>query len=204
MPPPASLLPIRFAALLAPLLLVTAQGIHAQNTTHPKSAPVTVLNTEENPVPVTGSVEVVGSPTDPLLVQDFEPKEVYAASVVSTIGTARFVSLQFDVPEGKRLVIELVTVGAQLPVGRNAAFELVQAVGASVHALSAVNQGVLPESESFLPKQMHRGTHPIQLRVDGGPDDDEIRIRVSTSTEPGDNATNNRASGSISGYLVDL
>jgi hypothetical protein len=167
------------------------------------------VNPSDNPVPVTGVVEVV-NPSEPLWVEIVEPAEIYSQSKGTVIGTSRDALLNFDVPEGKRLVIETVTALGQLPVGRKMTVAMTRRGGSDEGAstgsdhLSIESQGVIPERSAGLPKETYAATHSLRVRVDGTSRDDEVVIVVRTSSEPGDNNTNNFVGATIAGYLVDL
>ena len=103
------------------------------------AAPVTVVNTSANPVPVVGTVNVEGTPTvnaqqsgswnvgiagnsatNPLQVHDVNnaPRTAYAQTKKLTFnGPDRQILGNFDVPDGKRLVIESFSVFGKLPSG---------------------------------------------------------------------------------------
>jgi hypothetical protein len=121
-----------FAILVGGLALTSSAQVKTTTTTAPTtslSAPVTVVNTTANPVPVAGTVNVSGtanvtisdnSPTNPLHVRDVDnaPRTAFAQTKKLTFnGPDRAVLGNFDVPAGKRLVIESFSVFGKLPSG---------------------------------------------------------------------------------------
>lgn len=88
------------SGLLVPVAvatLFTARGADATG-----SAPVTVVNTRSNPVPVTGSVEVTNRPAQPF----------QASGDCVLADGEKFVSCDvFEIPDGKSAVIEYVSIG---------------------------------------------------------------------------------------------
>ena len=134
---------VRVAILTAALALAISQQLPAQQQlpAHPGSAPVTVQNTSDNPVPVTvtGTVNINGSSTvnalqsgawnvgiagnsatNPLQVHDVDnaPRTPYAQTKKLTFnGPDRQILGNFDVPDGKKLVIESFSVFGKLPSG---------------------------------------------------------------------------------------
>ena len=121
-----------FAILIGGLALTSSAQVKTATTTSattPPSAPVTVVNTTANPVPVAGIVNVGGtanvritdnSATNPLQVHDVDnaPRTAFAQSKRLTFnGPDRAILGNFDVPAGKRLVIESFSVFGKLPSG---------------------------------------------------------------------------------------
>jgi hypothetical protein len=120
------------AILIGALALTSSAQVKTATTTSPTttgSAPVTVVNTTANPVPVAGTVNVGGtanvrisdnSATNPLQVHDVDnaPRTAYAQTKKLTFnGPDRQILGNFDVPDGKRLVIESFSVFGKLPSG---------------------------------------------------------------------------------------
>ena len=121
-----------FAIVIGALALTTSAQVKTATTTSPTttlSAPVTVVNTTANPVPVTGTVTVGGtasvtisdnSATNPLHVRDVDnaPRTAFAQTKKLTFnGPDRVILGNFDVPAGKRLVIESFSAFGKLPSG---------------------------------------------------------------------------------------
>jgi len=131
-----------FAILIGALALTSSAQVKTATTTSPTaplSAPVTVVNTTANPVPVAGVVSVSGtstvnaqqsgswnvgisgnSATNPLQVHDVDnaPRTAFAQTKKLTFnGPDRQILGNFDVPAGKRLVIESFSVFGKLPSG---------------------------------------------------------------------------------------
>jgi hypothetical protein len=135
---------VRVAILTGALALAISQQLPAQQLQQlpAQSGPsVTVVNTSANPVPVAvhGTVSINGSSTvnaqqsgswnvgiagnsatNPLQVHDVDnaPKSPYAQTKKLTFnGPDRAILGNFDVPDGKRLVIESFSVFGKLPSG---------------------------------------------------------------------------------------
>ena len=123
---------VGFAIVIGALALTTSAQVQTATTnspTTPGSAPVTVVNTTANPVPVAGTVNVGGtanvritdnSATNPLQVHDVDnaPRTPYAQTKKLTFNAPdRQILGNFDVPAGKRLVIDNFSIFGKLPSG---------------------------------------------------------------------------------------
>jgi hypothetical protein len=124
-----------FAMLIGALAVTSSAQVKTTSTTTsptaPLSAPVTVVNTTANPVPVAvaGTVNVGGtlnvsisdnSATNPLQVHDVDnaPRTPYAQTKrLSFNPSDRAILGNFDVPAGKRLIIESFSIFGKLPSG---------------------------------------------------------------------------------------
>jgi len=120
------------AVVLTGLLTLTgaAQQVKGTSTSAPTttgSAPVTVVNTTADPVPVAGTVNVGGtanvsisgnSAANPLQVHDVDraPRQSFVKTLRLTMNFGEIAAVEtFDVPAGKRLVIEFFSVKAAIP-----------------------------------------------------------------------------------------
>ena len=137
-------------------------------------------------------VEVVNDPLNVYAVNDslnelYSRTEIGSASPSEPSGT-----VAFDVPEGKRLVIETITFRVTVPAGQAvfAGFN----IGGALGALTTQAQGTFGGSDIF------QGTHPIKLRVDGAAAPNEVSIFFGRNFATGD-AT---IQATVSGYLVPL
>ena len=177
------------AALLwsVSLSAATAPPIAKVLVTNPV-LPVEVRNAD--PIPVTA----VG-----------EPAELFAKTLLRNIGADQSAVFSFDIPDGKRLIIETVSVAAQMPVGSNVTFTMIAYLGDSSHniALPVQDQGVIPESGIHLPKQTYAGTHSIRVRADGGARTDDLSFVLDRSAVAGENTSNNDVAITVLGYLVN-
>jgi hypothetical protein len=162
---------------------------------YPRRAPeVTVVNSAEDPVPVSGSVRISSSARAPLFVQAVDLSEPYLLEAAQTPPADQDVAtLAFDIPAGKRLVVETVTVRADVPPGQ-AVRTFLRAAG-TYHALTIESQGVINGFDR------RHGTHPIRLRVDGRGSQPEMLLDVERPTGSGGTWF---VGGSIAGYLVPL
>ena len=137
-----------FAILLGALALTSSAQVKTTATTTattPPSAPVTVVNTTANPVPVAGTVNLSGtanvsisdnSAAHPLQVHDVDhaPRTPYAQTKrLSFNPSDRAILGNFDVPAGKRLVIESFSIFGKLPSG-------MKLVEASINAFQGDDQ----------------------------------------------------------------
>lgn len=161
------------------LVATHSQGVAAQSQQGPS---VTVVNTTDKPVPVTGTVRDADNPA----------RLAYQESMTLSFNVGSFAVGDFfsEVPEGKLLVIEHVSVDAMLPVGQIATAVMVTHLGQSI------TQGV--------------GHHLVMhAQAPGGFVASQL-VRFYEKLQPGINV--NRTSGSgtgtaiaaISGYLIDI
>ena len=100
----------------------------------------------------------------------------------------------FDVPNGKRLVIESVTVEIDLPSGQRAAVFMQVREPLTDGILTVQSQGVFGGTEALA------GTHPIKVRVNGSTATDEVVISVQRNASAGLWIIE----AGLYGYLVDL
>ena len=151
---------------------------------------VIVTNTSADPVPVTGSVEVVN---DAL----YEPY-IKTASFELANGV-RLGEVAFDVPNGKRLILETVAVQADVPSGQKVRVSL------QAQVAPAINPYVI----AFMPVQSpgpilgvdyYVANQPFKLRQDWfSGSNAEIKVSVLRDTSTG-------TAGllvTVFGYLVD-
>jgi hypothetical protein len=105
------------------IAFATMPGAHAQPPGTAPEREVTVINTASNPVPVSVSVVAV-IPHEPFQWSDSKQLDNDAT------GTA----FNLNVPAGKRLVIEMLTICADLPAGQGPYAFHVDTILGSVHA----------------------------------------------------------------------
>jgi hypothetical protein len=108
-------------------------------------------------------------------------------------------SIFFDVPEGKRLIVETVTfrVSAAADVAVDVQIFAVGIGGLSNPSYLSYQTTPSPSGASAV----HTGTHPIKMRVDYRPGHtDEIELEVSRGPSTGGCVL----TASILGYLVDI
>ena len=148
------------AALLFPTLALAAAQV-------PPSAPVTVVNTPANPVPVTGSTIVSGSVTvnnsssspvpvtgtvgvmsaAPLAVRDAGIGTPFEGNCGASWEHSENVSCKIDIPAGNQLVIQAVSAIAGVDPGRMpTGFYIQQWINGSSggHRFPMVSQGTIP------------------------------------------------------------
>lgn len=164
---------------------------------------VKVGNTPADPVPVTGNINasVVG-PVQArqeggwsVLTLDDVYDTPYSTASSAPLGNGIISGdMTFDVPVGKRLVIETVTVHFEVPPGQKGrVFLNTSANGVvTVDSLSMHSQGVFEGLEQLV------GTHSIKERVDATPSKGEIVFRFQRSPTAGTAFIE----ASVHGYLV--
>jgi hypothetical protein len=203
---------IRFAAII--VAVVTLCGLQTSNAKQPSVLNVNVENTPlpvtvQSPVSITGSV-TVQNPTTGVTIQntpnvnvantpsvkraDNPALQPYAKgeSQVPALGT-----FAFDVPAGKRLVLELVTISGEVSPGNQIANLQVrtrQPDGGTVdHALANPSNVPGPSGNPIF-----ANNYLVRLYAEPGPGSVQVFIARN-----GAGATFN-AQASISGYLVDI
>jgi hypothetical protein len=188
--------------LLCPMLALAAP----QN---PPSAPATIVNTPSNPVPVavqgtvpvtvrgqlSGNVSVTNASLRVDALNDIlnEPYLQDAASA----GVGGIAALTVDVPDGKRLIVETVTVRAALASVANAVAQFNVAGGASGD-ISLQAQGIVSDGGDKYYWLI--GVHPMKMRVDAVPGSDH-ELTFFLRSPVGIDGT---WAVFVSGYLVPL
>ena len=153
------------------------------------SKDVIVANTPGEPVPVTGSVEVVNDS----LYQPY----IKTAAIVDSPNTQ--LQVAFDVPDGKRLILETVVVQADVPSGQKVRVSLDSQVNPVINAYVI---GWLPVQSPgpILGVDYYIANQPFKLRQDWfSGSTAEIVVRMSRDSSSG-------LAGllvTVYGYLVD-
>lgn len=148
-----------------------------------------------NTVGINGSVTVGNSSTNPVLVRDVDNAArhfLQASGDISIANTAEFSISLLDVPSGKRLVIEYVSLTAAVPTGEKllAMVTTLQPFGAQLSwPLPLISQGTFGTSDKFVAGQ------PVRLYVNPGGNVSGTLIPSITGSVSG--------TFTISGYLVD-
>lgn len=181
------------AAVVALTLLSVSPVLAAQDKD------VIVVNTPAKPVPVTGTVAVTGTPTVEV-VNDalYEP---YIKTAVVSIGDGTALGeVAFDVPDGKRLILETVAVQAAVPSGQKVRVSLQAQVAPSFNPYVL---GFLPVQSPgpILGYEYYIANQPFKLRQNPMIGSNaEIKVSMLRDSSSGD-AT---LLATIYGYLVDL
>ena len=153
---------------------------------------VIVENTAANPVPVNVQHQVTTKDADN---PAFQPFAKYVADVPAFPGPNDTVT--FDVPAGKRLVIELVTINGTLSSGNTLAVVIIKTLqpdGSTVtHHLT-----IPPLGKDINGRPTYCLTHPLRLYAEPGVGSVSIFV-----ARDGDGSTFS-VGASISGYLVDI
>jgi len=152
---------------------------------------VTVVNTPANPVPVTGSVEVVND----TLYQPYIQLSSFDITEGNLLG-----EVLFDVPDGKRLILETLSVQVAVPEGQKVRVTL----NAQVKPASPDKYflGFVPVQSPgpILGVEYHIANQPFKLRQDWfSGSNSEITVNVLRDSSIG------RATLLVTlyGYLVD-
>jgi hypothetical protein len=153
---------------------------------------VLVTNGDDRAVPVRGTVAVRTAAAHPLVVQERrEPFQV--ASSFDNWGGALTRNFSRDVPVGKLLVVEYVTVSALVPVGQQVRASLVaQRAGLALHRIQMVRQGTFGGLDHFV------GSAPVKAYAGGGKY--ALLVAVNRNSDAGDGG---RVEMSVSGHLID-
>jgi hypothetical protein len=178
--------------LLASLLFVDPSRGHA--AAPPGDRDVKVINTPAEPVPVAGAVTVGNGAAAPVLVRDVDrsARQPFSHAGATTFGGGAFApSMSFNVPAGKILVIETVSMKVELSDGSN--------VRASFGTVSGGNA-----TEFFLPMTgtpwasflRFQTTQQVRIHADPG-------TQVSSIIERNGGFPGGNAWFSVAGYLVD-
>ena len=199
--------PVFGVSVLAVALLL---AIPLTSNAVPSDKDVRVINTTAEPVPtaaqgtttISGNVAVTNTPTvnlggGSISINNFndgqQPFQAAANGTqngtnVSTISVA-------NVPAGKRLVIEFISVSAQVPPGQH--LELAQVL--TNHGSGGVFHDLLihEQPDAVIGDALFRAVHDLRLYANGGT---QIQLLVRRSSGVG-LAT---FGVSISGYLVDI
>lgn len=188
----------RILPIVAVIAVVSLSGLQTSEG-NPPFENVTVNNTPANPVPV-----MVQNPTTAVTIQNtpsvkaadnpaFQPY-VQSGSHFDQIGSSD--SISFDVPAGKRLVIELVTVTLDLPTGQNQATNSLLLNEGSprqvIHEMTSTAEGDNGGGSRFVT------TQTLRAYAEAGTGTVKIHIGRNSS------ASTFGWSVSVSGYLVDL
>lgn len=153
---------------------------------------VIVVNTPAAPVPV----KVTGTPTVEV-VNDalYEP---YIKTAATFIGDGTILAdVAFDIPDGKRLILETVSVQADVPSGQKVRvfLDVTLGLGSLIGFLPVQSPGPILGVEYYVANQ------PLKLRKDAVPGHtDEIVVRMIRDSSSGDASLG----ATIYGYLVDL
>ena len=159
------------------------------------TTPVKVTNTPDNPVPVIGTL------TGEVKVADDIVNSPYIVSHSNSFVGGNAAQLEFDIPDGMRLIVETITVRFALETPGSAVAQLgIRTAGGVVRAgeLALQPQGTITDDFGTSLTWIV-GTHSIKLRVDAqtGRDDELIifpRFPVVRGT----------SNAFVAGYLVPI
>ena len=166
------------------LTLVSGSPVLAASTKD-----VIVANTPGEPVPVTGTVEVVND----ALYQPY----IKTAAIVDSLDTQ--LQVAFDVPNGKRLILETVVVQASVPSPQKVRVSLDSQINPAINAYVI---GWLPVQSPgpILGVEYYIANQPFKLRQDWFQNSTaEIIVRMSRDSSDGSASL----LVTVYGYLVD-
>jgi hypothetical protein len=154
---------------------------------------VVVTNETSDPVPV----KAVDGPLPVRVVNDFRAQNAFQVCQEQDLEPASDVLFNFEIPDGKRLVIELFTAQILVPAGEGARLRLMTQLDgtASTIDLALTSQGELGGRVEVLV-----ATHAIRAYADNDPSGDgDFHVNINRDNEE----TPGRALVCVSGYLVD-
>ena len=140
----------------------------------------------------------IAEPVPVQIVNDFRAQNAFQECLEQDLQPAFDVLFDFDIPDGKRLVIELVTAQVLVPAGESARLRLMTHLDnvASNIDLVLTSQGQVGGQEEVLV-----ATHALRAYADDLPAaSEDFQVKVSRENEE----TQGYASICVSGYLVDL
>jgi hypothetical protein len=153
---------------------------------------VIVVNTPAAPVPV----KVTGTPAVEVVNDALYEPYIKLAGVSLSDGTL-LGQVTFDIPDGKRLVIETVSVQVAVPSGQKVRvfLDVTEGLGSLLGVLPVQSPGPILGVEYFV------ANLPFKLRKDAIPGHtDEIVVRMGRDSSSGGASL----LATIYGYLVDL
>jgi hypothetical protein len=196
----------RIAALIVASTVIGSASASAQ-APDPRagaSTPVQVVNTPDKPVPVTGTVtgevKLTNSLVDVAVVNDVVNKPYMVSRLFNISGGRATGSIDFDIPDGMRLIVETISVSITLDAPGNAVMQYLTAVGgySQFGHIPLQPQGTIIDS-SGRPGTWIVGMQAITLRLDAQPGkDDEFTLYPTVSPVDGS------GSASVAGYLVPI
>jgi hypothetical protein len=186
-------------ALIGAVSLLTPLTGQSQTNTVGPTKPVLVVNSPSEPVPVTGTVNVGNLGDGPLPVRDVDNparQPVQADAFCDGTGATGCFTRIFEVPPGKRLVIEYASMQAGIPAGQVALFEIQTLAGGASSSVQHSFPLSAPSVSGFGGGLTAVGQ---QVRVYADPG-----ISVGVAGRRNIVAGDARFNFTISGYLVDV
>jgi len=171
----------------------------------PPSAPVTVVNTTANPVPVTGTIGLSGTANVTVTNTGSNPLPVVTLNLDDSVLNAFQTRVlfgggnpqsdkEFTVPTGKRLVIQSITATVEIGVGQRPELFLRLRLGANAtnHVVPLTFVGL-----NFFNRDQYQALHSTRWFADGG-----TKVEFVARALVGPDTTGTDVS--VSGYLVDV
>ena len=191
--------------------VVVGGAAFAQGPPDPRggaSTPVQVLNTTENPVPVTGtvSVSILGNEPLPVRVVDSATMTPFHAFIRRNPQVPGFPFTPFTVPASQRLVIEYVSgeLTGAAPCATAPRMLLRTTVGGTTltHYFYPEDTGVITEGPNLEPARAYGLSRETRLYADPGT---QVLAEIRLDAHPGCGYRTNEETGlHISGYLVEV
>jgi len=149
---------------------------------------------------VTGEVKLTNSLIDAAVVNDVVNKPYMVSRLFNIVGGRATGNIDFDIPDGMRLIVETISVSFTLATPGNAVLQyLTSAGGTSQFGFIPLQpQGTIVDSFGQA-KSWIVGTQAITLRLDAQPGQDDEFILFPTVS-----AVNGTGSASVAGYLVPI
>jgi hypothetical protein len=158
---------------------------------------VTVTNTAANPVPVTGTVGVQGTPS----VKVVDQREPFETRLDLSLGDGDFGDgANFTVPTGKRLVVEFISARVTLPPGQTPSIFVNSLSGAVGYALPLEPQGIRATSVGTF-AEFGSADQVLEFESSGGFYD--VFLERQPDSASGNVSGTGSGSVYVSGYLIN-
>lgn len=182
----------RFPAVAGLSILVLALIVASPSwvSAVPSDKDVRVINSTLEPVPIVGTVTVSNANANTL--QPFQASVNSTQTTPSNVSTATLAT----VPAGKRLVIEFVTMTAQVPQGQHA--EIME-ITTSTDPVGGVSHQLLivPQPDAVIGDALFRSSQEVKLYANAG-------TQVQVLWRRNSNLGTATFSATLSGHLVDM
>jgi len=204
-----------FAGLLIGVL--TLYGVNTTPVQGDSTKDVVVVNTNANPVPVsgtvtgtvTGSVSITGTPTvnlatSPVLVRDVDNPGRHAFQAEPDFCTSAETTcfVFFTVPANQLLVIETVSIQSQVPPGQHVTASLTITSNTSAsYRLPMELQGTFPSGTLITPADILSGLLPVRLYAKPG---STVNVGALRNSSTGSFLIQASFSGGLSRFLLNL
>ena len=182
-------------ALVGAVSLLAPLTGHGQPETVGPTKPVLVVNSQSQPVPVTGTISVGNLGDAPLPVRDVDSPGRQPVTAEGSCSGSGCTATVYTVPAGKRLIVEYASITANIPVGKVARWRLFTNNAGQQGA--ELNFPLTQPPAIFGILSQTTAGQQVRLYAEAG---SEVRMNGTTS----DNATPSNYIFAISGHLVDV